>query len=95
MEQSVTQQRILRTFHFFDGDPVTVSLDTETNERLNVDWSTAGGKRPSIGSATQSLGVEPSAGCFTYSYWEPSWKRTDDDEPHMLSVRLSDVRFIS
>lgn len=93
MDQSVTQQRILRTFHFFDGDPVTVSLDTETNERLNVDWSAAGGKQPSIGIATQSLGFLPPPPCFTYSYNAPPW--SNDDEPHMLSVRLSDVRFIS
>lgn len=91
---------VQRTFHFFDGGLMEVWLDTETNARLNADWSEAGGRRAGIGTATQSLAAEPSSGCFTYPYIEYSAYMVHapadgSKASRTLSVRLSDVRLIS
>ena len=92
----IAQQHFRRTFHFSQGEPLSVFLDAATNERLNADWEAAGGRRPGIGAATHSIGLEAPVPRFTYPYI-PAWSSEfpEDEALHMLSVRLSDVLFIS
>lgn len=89
MASEPAQQRFRRTFHFFQGDPLDVLLDAETNERLNRDWMFAGDRHDVV---THSNSTETRVTCYTYPYTSPY---SSDNELHMLSVRLSDVLFIS